>query len=32
MEYAVQTRGIGRNFGDVKAVDAIDLNISKGEI
>lgn len=32
MEYAVQTRGIGRNFGAVKAVDAIDLNISKGEI
>ena len=32
MEYAVQTRGIGRNFGDVKAIDAIDLNISKGEI
>ena len=32
MEYAVQTRGVGRNFGDVKAVDAIDLNISKGEI
>lgn len=32
MEYAVQTRGIGRNFGEVKAVDAIDLNIPKGEI
>ena len=32
MEYAVQTRGIGRNFGNVKAVDAIDLKISKGEI
>ena len=32
MEYAVQTRGIGRTFGEVKAVDAIDLNISKGEI
>ncbi len=32
MEYAVQTRGIGRTFGDVKAVNAIDLNISKGEI
>ena len=32
MEYAVQTRGIGRTFGAVKAVDAIDLNISKGEI
>ena len=32
MEYAVQTRDIGRTFGNVKAVDAIDLNISKGEI
>ena len=32
MDYAVQTRGIGRNFGNVKAVDAIDLNIPKGEI
>ena len=32
MEYAVQTRGIGRTFGAVKAVDAIDLNIPKGEI
>ena len=32
MEYAVQTRGIGRTFGEVKAVDGIDLNISKGEI
>lgn len=32
MEYAVQTRGIGRYFGSLRAVDAIDLNISKGEI
>ena len=32
MEYAVQTQGIGRTFGEVKAVNAIDLNISKGEI
>ena len=32
MEYAVQTRAICRTFGDVKAVDAIDLNISRGEI
>ncbi len=32
MEYAVQTRGIGRTFGEVKAVDSIDLNIPKGEI
>ena len=32
MEYAVQTKGIAREFGDVKAVDGIDLNISRGEI
>ncbi len=32
MEYAVQTRGIGRTFGSMKAVDSIDLNIPKGEI
>ena len=32
MDYAVQTRGIGRTFGNVKAVDGIDLNIPKGEI
>ena len=32
MEYTVQTRGIGRYFGSLRAVDAIDLNISKGEI
>ena len=32
MDYAVQTKGIAREFGDVKAVDGIDLNISRGEI
>ena len=32
MEYAVQTRNISRDFGDVKAVDGIDLNIPRGEI
>ena len=32
MEYAVRTRGIVRNFGDVKAVDGIDLDISRGEV
>ena len=32
MDYAVQTRGIGRSFGEVKAVDAIDLAIPRGEI
>ena len=32
MEYAVQTEGIARSFGDVKAVDGIDLYIPSGEI
>ncbi len=32
MDYAVQTHGICRTFGDVKAVDSIDLSIPKGEI
>ena len=32
MEYAVQTQNISRDFGDVKAVDGIDLNIPRGEI
>ena len=32
MEYAVQTKSIARDFGDVRAVDGIDLNISRGEI
>ena len=32
MEYAIQTRAIARSFGDVKAVDGIDLDIPKGEI
>ena len=32
MDYAVKTKGIAREFGDVKAVDGIDLNISRGEI
>ncbi|MCY4654381.1 MAG: ATP-binding cassette domain-containing protein, partial [Dehalococcoidia bacterium] len=32
MDYAVQTKGITRDFGEVKAVDEIDLNISRGEI
>ena len=32
MEYAVQTEGIARSFGDVKAVDGIDLRIPTGEI
>ena len=32
MEYAVQTEGIARDFGEVKAVDGIDLDIPRGEI
>ena len=32
MDYAVQTKGITRDFDEVKAVDGIDLNISRGEI
>ena len=32
MDYAIQTRAIARSFGDVKAVDGIDLYIAKGEI
>lgn len=32
MDYAVQTKGIAREFGEVKAVDGIDLDISRGEI
>ena len=32
MSYAVQTQAIARSFGDVKAVDGIDLSIETGEI
>ena len=32
MEYAVMTRGLSRNFGDIEAVDSIDLSIPRGEI
>ena len=32
MNYAVRTEGIARSFGDVKAVDGIDLEIPEGEI
>lgn len=32
MEYAVRTEGIARSYGDVKAVDGIDLEIPAGEI
>ena len=32
MDYAVITRGLSRNFGDIEAVDTIDLSIPRGEI
>ena len=32
MNFAVQTEGIARSFGDVRAVDGIDLQIPRGEI
>ncbi len=32
MDYAVQTRSLARRFGEVEAVDGIDLNISRGEV
>ena len=32
MEYAVITRGLSRNFGDIEAVDTLDLSIPRGEI
>ena len=32
MEYAVVTQGLSRKFGDIEAVDSIDLRIPRGEI
>ena len=32
MDYAVITEGLSRNFGDIEAVDSIDLRIPRGEI
>ena len=32
MDYAVETQGLSRNFGDIEAVDSIDLRIPRGEI
>ena len=32
MDYAVITQGLSRNFGDIEAVDTIDLSIPRGEI
>ena len=31
-EYAVIAEGLGRRFGEVRAVDSVDLSVSKGEI
>ena len=32
MEYAVETQGLVRDFGDVRAVDRIDLQVARGEV
>ena len=32
MEYAVVTQDLSRNYGDIEAVDSIDLRIPRGEI
>ena len=32
MEYAVQTQGLVRDFGEVRAVDGIDLQVTRGEV
>ena len=32
MDYAVKTRGLARSYGEVRALDGVDLNITKGEI
>ena len=32
MEYAVETQGLIRDFGDVRAVDGIDLEVTRGEV
>ena len=31
-DYAVLAEGLVRNFGDVRAVDGIDLTVPKGEV
>ena len=31
-EFAIQARGLSKHFGDLKAVDALDLNVPRGEI
>lgn len=32
LDYAISTKGLTRDFGPVKAVDGIDLNVGRGEI
>ena len=32
MEFAIETKNLTRKFGDITAVDHIDLRVSKGEI
>ncbi|NYZ79897.1 ATP-binding cassette domain-containing protein, partial [Candidatus Micrarchaeota archaeon] len=32
MKYVIKTDRLTKNYGNIKAVDAIDLNVSKGEI
>lgn len=32
MESMIKTENISRHYGDVRAVDGIDLNVKKGEI
>ena len=31
-EYAIFAEGLGRRFGEVMAVDSVDLSVSRGEI
>ena len=31
-EFAIQARGLSKHFGDLKAVDALDLNVPRGQI
>jgi ABC-2 type transport system ATP-binding protein len=32
MEYAIQTRGLSKDYGAVKAVNSVDLRVGRGEI
>lgn len=31
-DFAIQARGLSKHFGDLKAVDALDLNVPRGQI